>query len=307
MRTRNHLAARLTTIATIFVMSGCVQASTQAQGRPVAKRPLEYIGSWGVKGNGPGQLDDPASIATGAIGNVYIADAGSLFIHKYDPLGTPLLAFQQDGLNNPQWIAVDRGGAMYVSDPARGSVFIFFPDGDRYRELRLRGRRSSENSVSMAIGDNGLIHVLDSDAGEVFDYTPRRLQRGWQPAGCGRNPGPIVAGPDGSLYIGDPANNRIQRYTAEGRYVNSIGPGIGKGPKLSREFAVSNSGVFVMDADERILHVYTPDNRVKHELDLAPELGQGSRPAPPLAISPNQDLLVLDAPETRVLRYHINF
>ncbi|MGH9683409.1 MAG: NHL repeat-containing protein [Candidatus Acidiferrales bacterium] len=284
-----------------------MQDSTLAQTRASAKPPLEYIGSWGAKGNGPGQLDDPASIATDAIGNVYIADAGSLFIHKYDPLGTPLLAFQQDGLDDPQWITVDRGGAMYVSDPARGSVFIFFPNGERYRELRLRGRRSAENFVSAAVGDSGLIQILDSDAGKVFSYTPRRFQRAWLPVGCGRNPGPIVVAPDGSLYISDPANNRIERYTAEGRYVISIGPGIGKGPKLSRQFAVSNSGVFVMDADGRMLHVYTPENRVKHELDLAPELGQGSRPAPPLAISPHQELLVLDAPETRVLRYRINF
>jgi hypothetical protein len=42
-------------------------------------------------------------------------------------------------------------------------------------------------------------------------------------------------------------------------------------------------------------------------MDLAPELGQASRPAPPLAISPRGELLVLDEPEARVLRYRINF
>jgi hypothetical protein len=42
-------------------------------------------------------------------------------------------------------------------------------------------------------------------------------------------------------------------------------------------------------------------------MDLAPELGQGSRVAPALAVSPRKELLVLDASESRVLRYRINF
>jgi hypothetical protein len=62
-----------------------------------------------------------------------------------------------------------------------------------------------------------------------------------------------------------------------------------------------------MDADGRMLHVWTMDGRPKLDMDLAPDLGQASRAAPPLAVSPRGELLVLDESAARVLRYRINF
>jgi hypothetical protein len=63
-----------------------------------------------------------------------------------------------------------------------------------------------------------------------------------------------------------------------------------------------------MDSDGRMLHLAsTSDGAGKGDIDLAPELGQGSRKAPALAVSPHGELLVLDAPESRVLRYRITF
>jgi hypothetical protein len=56
-----------------------------------------------------------------------------------------------------------------------------------------------------------------------------------------------------------------------------------------------------------MLHVWALDGRPQLDADLAPELGQAKRSAPALAISPRKELLVLDAPEARVLRYRIDF
>ncbi|HEY6904890.1 MAG TPA: hypothetical protein VI216_11325, partial [Candidatus Acidoferrales bacterium] len=64
---------------------------------------------------------------------------------------------------------------------------------------------------------------------------------------------------------------------------------------------------FAMDADGRKLHVWSTDGQPKVDVDLAPQLGQGNRPAPPIAVSPRKELVVLDAPGARVLRYQINF
>jgi hypothetical protein len=65
--------------------------------------------------------------------------------------------------------------------------------------------------------------------------------------------------------------------------------------------------IFVMDADGRMLHVWSVDGRPRLDIDLAPELGQGNRSAPSLAVSSRKELLVLDRPEARVLRYRLNF
>jgi hypothetical protein len=309
LRRGSSFPASVIALALAGLLVGCSQADTPAQSQTPAPL-LSYIGAWGVKGDAPGQLDQPTCIATDTIGNVYIADAGSHFVDKFDAQGGPLLSFQDEGLKHPQAITVDSGGAIYVTDSGRASAFVYFPNGDRYRQLRLRTRPKSEDLVSLAVDDDGLIHILDADAGKVFTYTPRfRLVRTWMPAANARDGKARVKairmGPDGHLYAADPAGNRILRFTREGRFVAQIDAGAGR--KLSEEFAVSRGHVFAMDADGRMLHVWSLGGRPEADTDLAPELGQAKRSAPALAVSPQKELLVLDAPEARVLRYRINF
>ena len=302
-----------------LAVSGCSQATSEPLPASPATPTLQYIGQWGTAGNGPGQLQQPSGIATNSLGDIFIVDAGSAFISKFAPEGKPLLSFQQDGLNHPQSVAVDRGGALYVTDPVRNSVFIFMPNGDAYRELRLRTRPLAGNVLSAAVGDDGLIHVLDPHAGKVFSYTPRmRLVQTWEPRETfpGTHPfGPLVEGPDNFLYLGTPSGG-IMKLTREGHLITEItaaaagtaGGTSGVTWNPGAGFAVWNNCVFVMDSDGRTLHVAsTADGAGKLDLDLAPELGQAPRKAPALAVSPHGELLVLDAPESRVLRYRITF
>jgi len=307
------LAATL--LAGVAFISGCSQAPVAAESQKPAVARLEFIGQWGTKGDGPGHLREPVSIAADVLGNAYIADAGSLFIHKFDPQGTPLLSFQEDPLKYPQWIAVDPDGDVYVTDAVRGSVFVFYPSGEKdvHRELHLKTHPGKEGFVSVAVGSDEMIHVLDSNSGKVDTYTPRfHLSKTWIPSssapGGGTRPGPIVMGPDGFLYIGDERGNRILRFTGDGQFVSEINKSAtGLSVKLSDQFAVSRANVFAMDADGRMLHVWTIDGSPKLDVDLAPQLGQAARPAPGLAVSPRDELLVLDQLGARVLRYRINF
>jgi hypothetical protein len=299
------------------VFSGCSQATSEPLPQTSATPTLKYIGQWGTPGNGPGQLQQPSGIATNSLGDIFIVDAGSAFISKFAPEGKPLLSFQEDGLNHPQSVAIDRGGALYVTDPVRNSVFIFMPNGDGYRELRLRTRPVAGNVLSAAVGDDGLIHVFDQHAGKVFSYTPRmRLVQTWEPRETlpGSQPfGPLVEGPDNFLYLGTPSGG-IMKLTREGHLIAEITAGTAAGGTTGvtwnpgAGFAVWSNCVFVMDSDGRMLHVAsTADGAGKLDMDLAPELGQAPRKAPALAVSPHGELLVLDAPESRVLRYRITY
>ncbi len=312
MRTWASFISLAAVITLSWCLCGCAQFDTQAHPLP-APATVQYIGQWGTKGDGPGQLDNPASIATDAMGNVYIADGGSEFIHKLDPQGTPLLSFQEGGLKHPQWIALDRGGAIYVSDPLRSSVYIFLPEGERYRVLHLRSRPSDENEISVAVSDDGLIHVFDSSADTVFTFTPRmRLVQKWRTSAKGSDTsgrlGPIAMGPNSLLYMADTSVGRMLRFAGDGHFDSAIDLGSDENHRrLSHEFAVSSNGVFVMDADGVTLHVWGLDGTPKLDVDLSSELGHDSRVPPPLAVSPRGELLILDAPRARVLRYHINF
>ncbi len=304
-------------------LSGCSQATSEPLPAPLSPvtPTLKFIGQWGAAGDGPGQLQQPSGIATNSLGDIFIVDFGSAFISKFAPEGKPLLSFQEDGLNHPQSVAVDRGGALYVTDPVRNSVFIFMPNGDRYRELRLRTRPVAGNVLSAAVGDDGLIHVFDQHAGKVFSYTPRmRLVQTWEPRETlpgTQHFGPLVEGPDNFLYLGTPSGG-IMKLTREGHLITEItaattaggtaGGNAGATWNPNAGFAVWNNCVFVMDSDGRMLHIAsTTDGAGKGDIDLAPELGQANRKPPALAVSPHGELLVLDAPESRVLRYRITF
>ena len=299
-------------IIAITSLAGCSQTATEAKSPPPAPPVLEFVAQFGVRGGGPGQLSEPVSIATDPLSNVYIADAGSQFIHKFDWQGTPLLSFQEDALKHPQWIAVDSDGDIYVSDPVRASVFVIYPGGEKdiHRELHLRTRPGKEGFVSVAAGSDDSIYVLNSGSGKLDTYSPRfRLMHSWEPAsGSGNHAGPVVMGPDGNLYIFDEHGSRIMRFTDGGQLVSEIKLAADKtGGRLSSQFAVSKTSIFAMDADGRVVHVWRIDGKPMFDQDLAPQLGQAFRPAPALAISPRGELLVLDQPEARVLRYRTNF
>jgi sugar lactone lactonase YvrE len=299
----------------VVALAGCSQTSTQAKSPAPAAPSLEFVAQFGVRGGGPGQLSEPVSLATDPLGNVYIADAGSQFIHKFDWQGTPLLSFTEDALKHPQWIAVDSDGDIYVSDPVRASVFVIYPGGEKdvHRELHLKTRPGKEGFVSVAAGSDDSIYVLNSGSGKLDTYSPRfRLMQSWVPASgtgdSGNHSGPVVMGPDGNLYIFDEHGSRILRFTDRGQLVSEIKLAAGgSAGRFSSQFAVSRTSVFAMDADGRVIHVWTIAGKPLFDQDLAPQLGQAFRPAPALAVSPRGDLLVLDQPLARVLRYRANF
>ena len=313
-RKRARSAAYALWALPLFVCTtGCSRNSSSVEAQAVATFSISYIASWGTKGSDPGQLSQPTDIATDSLGNVYLADAGTLFIDKFTWDGHPLLSFGQPSLKDPQEIAVDSGGAIYLTDSGRGCTYVFFPEGDHTHELRLKTRPSEEDLLGVAVGEDGLIHVLDSGAGRVYTYNPNyRLLRNWQPAANVPNARVrargIAVGPDGLVYLIDPLGNHILKFSTEGQFqslVDATADGVSR--KLSDQFAVGLGYIFAMDADGRMLHVWTADGRPRLDIDLAPELGQGNRSAPSLAISPRKELLVLDRPDARVLRYRLNF
>ena len=292
--------------------AGCSHATTEAQSTALVPT-VSYIGQWGAKGTGPGQLSDPVCIATDSVGDTYIVDADSHFVEKFDPGGTPLLAFEEDGLKHPQAIAVDSGGAIYVTDSGRASATVYLPSGDRYRELHIRTRPSHEDKLDVAVEDDGTVHVLDTDGAKMFNFSSSmRLLESWVPKADGPlpsvRPKAVANGSDGFVYLADPDSNRILRFTGDGHFYAAFAADAdGTSRKLSDRIAVARGYIFAMDSDGRALHVFSTEGHSVLDTDLASELGQAKRSAPALAVSPRKELLVLDSPEDRVLRYRLNF
>ncbi len=274
--------------------------------------PLEYLGEWGIKGSGPGQLNDPAALAVDSRGNVYIADRGSGFVHKFDAEGKPLLSFQDERLKQPAAIAVDAGGAIYVVDQRRRSVLIYYPDGTRYREIRSGALFTP---LSVAVNAEGEIFVNDLRTGRVGKFTPEgRRVKSWEIGGPDFLGLAVLAcGPEGAVYVAELLNDRLRKFTRDGEPVAAwplASPAIGEKNSLKHfrvGLAVSENYVFVEDLTERRMGVWTLDGKLKLTDDLGGRLRSEDNPFRGFAVSPRGELLVLEGSRPGVMRFRINF
>ncbi len=150
--------------------------------------------------------------------------------------GTPGNAAGQ--FNFPRAVAVDSQGLIYVADSGNNRIQVFNPDGSFVRQW-------------------GSLCKLDT-------------QEGCQGAGDGQfnEPWGIAVGADGSVYVSDTWNHRIQKFTSEGQFVKKWGVFGSTGGELGesnllygpRSLAIGRDGnLSVMDTGNKRIQVFTPN------------------------------------------------
>ena len=287
----------------------CSCSHTTSQQPPPPKPPLEFIGAWGTRGDGPGQLQLPVTLTTDAFGNVFIADQESKFIHKFDPSGRPLLAFEVQGSKNAHSIAVDSGGAIYLGSPG-GGISIFLPNGDFLRTVR--GLKAPADAL--AVDQEGNIYSL-SVSGFLQKLSPRGKSLGiWgkrrESKGEFAYPTALALSADGFLYVADMGNYRIQKLTREGEFAalwhlsaaEDVEPPAITGLATYKDFLF----LLVLHQGQYMLEVWSLDGKQILSDPLGGRLNPAGKVAPCIATSPKGELLVLDAVNARVLRFRIN-
>ena len=131
-------------------------------------------------------------------------------------------------LSGPRGIAIAPNGELYVADAMNHRIQRFSADG-----------------------------LLISKWGS-FAAAP---EGGAAPPGTFNEPWDVAVGPDGSVYVADTWNHRIQRFTAEGEYLSSFGsfgqtgePSAFWGP---RAIAIDNDGrLFVADTGNKRIAIF---------------------------------------------------
>ena len=77
-----------------------------------------FIKTWGKKGAGPGELNDPHSIAFDSAGRLFVADRENQRIQIFDQDGGFIDAWTQFG--SPSGIFISPDDVLYVADLAQG-------------------------------------------------------------------------------------------------------------------------------------------------------------------------------------------
>ena len=165
-------------------------------------------------------------------------------------------------LKKPINISIDSDGTRFVTDTERNQVLVYDAN-DRF--LRAFGEEGQFKPVDVLIMDDRLlitdithhkIHVLDKQTGETL------LTFGEPGSEPGQlfHPTNIALSPDGTVYVTDTTNFRIQEFSGDGKFIRAFG-GAGAGPgTFSRPKGIAldrENNIYVVDAafeNVQILH-----------------------------------------------------
>jgi DNA-binding beta-propeller fold protein YncE len=204
--------------------------------------PLAQVGSLGSEA---GQLNSPRGLAIDGAGNLYVADAANQRVSVFGSDGTFIHAFgwgvdtgasafevctaasacqvgTQGGgagqLSNPQAVALDGAGGLYVTDQGNARISVFDTTGPSF--IRAFGWDVAEP------GGNTAFEVCPTDGA---------CRAGVSGGGAGQLnfPAGLTNDGAGSLYVSDASNRRISVFdTAAPSFTHAFGWGVDTGASM---------------------------------------------------------------------------
>jgi DNA-binding beta-propeller fold protein YncE len=183
--------------------------------------------------DGHGKLSQPMGLDIDKQGNVYVLDAKLKQVLVYDPDGKFLRNF---------------GDGTMLYKPAGLGVT---PDGTRVYAVDIGGTSSNEHKIVVFNGITG-------------ERLPDIGKRGVGP-GEFNLPRDVTIAPDGSIYVVDGGNFRVQKFDKDGKYLSSFGAIGRQSGQFSRpkEAAVDPSGnVYVVDTAFGNFQIFNSEGQV---------------------------------------------
>ncbi|MDH5265829.1 MAG: 6-bladed beta-propeller [Betaproteobacteria bacterium] len=135
-----------------------------------------------------------------------------------------------DELLRPAGGASEGCGRIVVSDPGRGGVFAFRPEGGPEILEFATGSRRFVSPTGIACGPGGSLFVADSALGYVVEFDEKGGLRRQVGAGILRRPTGLAFDRErAELYVADTASHDVKVFDAGGRLLRRIG-GRGEAP-----------------------------------------------------------------------------
>ncbi len=203
------------------------------------------VQTWGGKGSEPGQFNEPFDVAVDHDGFVYVTDVRNKRVQKFTADGDFLMAFGQKLFEKPGGIGIGPDGTVWVTDYDLDRIFHFDNRGRRIAAWGDAGDKPGEfnSPVDVAVNSAGLVYVVDQYHHRIQQFSADgHFIRAWGKQGkvnvvrSALNfvvsddhdgefyyPSRIAIGADDRVYVSDAYNNRVQVFTADGRFLHSIG------------------------------------------------------------------------------------
>jgi tripartite motif-containing protein 71 len=200
-------------------------------------------------------VNAPRGVQVAADGQIYVVDYWNQRIEYMNPDGSDAQSFgfrgnpSQKGAINFAWsIAIQPGtGDIFVANRESNQVEVFSPTGTAILIFGANGTANGDFHLpqGIAFGPDGTLYVDDSgnDRVESFTMSAGDTSATWDatygekgvgsaaPAGDLNNPTGIAVAPDGTVWVADTRNNRIQSLSPSGVWTVITTP-VGTGTQL---------------------------------------------------------------------------
>ena len=216
-------------------------------------------------------------------GNLVVTDAKRRSILRFDPTGQRLSEwgplFGGIELAEPAGVAVS-GDTYYVIDRGIPRVLSLDASGQLQTTFNLQPL-SPYGLNGLAVDASGTLYAADTGRNRVLVLSRtgqliKQVGHAGSDLGGFTQPMMLAFGPDGSLFVSDWENNRIQRFDTTFEATNAWSIGY-----HAFGLAVDRVGrVFAPDADHRRIEVFTPQGAALGEI--------GAPSSPALDVSPKQ-------------------
>jgi predicted membrane-bound mannosyltransferase/sugar lactone lactonase YvrE len=142
---------------------------------------LTSIGVVGKGGVDAGYLDEPVGVAVAPDGSVYVADTWNMRIQVFKP-GTngdyayvsewPIDGWYGQSLENKPYLALDKQGRVYATDPESFRVLVFDKGGQFLTTWGEGGTSNAQFGIvsGVALGADGQVFVADSGNNRVMRF-----------------------------------------------------------------------------------------------------------------------------------------
>jgi tripartite motif-containing protein 71 len=167
---------------------------------------------WGSFGDGRYGFHFTADVEVGPDGAVYVVDKQNDKVKKYDSQGKWLATFKNIGLSDPNGVALDSSGNIYIADRGNNRVVVLDAGGNLIDEW------GTGAGPSMLTVHDGFLYVTNGqgtfpNGSQVQKFeTDGDFVDNWEGPDGMSSPCGIAATPNGKILVAEFGNQRVQKF-----------------------------------------------------------------------------------------------